>query len=236
MAMKLNRSTHDIEEWNTQWTLVQSTPATRIKIIQSQRPSSPPLPTGDVSNSDSNNHEVALDTARSQRLIEYALHETPKVGLFILFVMCIACHKTILTSLNIHEVLVLAFTRGTAFLDAKTRNGCFLCVSWDSYRLDRTRRQLRCQNESGKQLAAQCSNRCCCVLLLTHWSKGTCSCRDIVLRISQKVDSKRLGHGISSSCQKFVTASLATTERSSRCRSHRDLWCSLLCVIKRASP
>ena len=81
MAMKLNRSTHDIEEWNTHWSLVQSTPAGRMKNIQAQRPSSPSLPTEDDSNTDCNNHEVALDAARSQRLIEYALHETPKVSL-----------------------------------------------------------------------------------------------------------------------------------------------------------
>ena len=79
MAMKLNRSTRDIEEWNTHWSLVQSTPASRMKTMQTQRPSSPSLPTDDSSDTECNNHEVALDAARSQRLIEYALHETPKV-------------------------------------------------------------------------------------------------------------------------------------------------------------
>ena len=79
MAMKLNRSTHDIDEWNTHWSLVQSTPASRMKTIQTQRPSSPSVQTDDGSDAECNNHEVALDAARSQRLIEYALHETPKV-------------------------------------------------------------------------------------------------------------------------------------------------------------
>lgn len=86
MAMKLNRSTHDIEEWNTQWSLVQSTTASSTKrnTVPSPRPSSPqPM---DDDSTGGYNHEIALDAARSQKLIEYALHDTPKVGTFLFFI------------------------------------------------------------------------------------------------------------------------------------------------------
>jgi len=76
MASKLVRSTEEIEEWSRHWALVQSTPP----IQPSRRPSATRNESSTNSTScDPTNQEAELDAARSQRLIEYALHETPKV-------------------------------------------------------------------------------------------------------------------------------------------------------------
>jgi hypothetical protein len=70
MTTKLVKSTEEIEEWIRQWTLVQSTPTPKL---QQQKVLSPPQQQSDK------NQDNLLDAARSQRLIEYALHDTVKV-------------------------------------------------------------------------------------------------------------------------------------------------------------
>ena len=112
MASKLSRSTEEIEEWNRQWSLVQSTPPIRPP----RRPSSPPR-SESPTNNEKQNQEAALDAARSQRLIEYALHETPKVNeICFSYMNCnrveyYTAYSRILHTCSLRADFVLAFTR-----------------------------------------------------------------------------------------------------------------------------
>lgn len=63
MTTKIVRTIEEIEEWNNQWDMVQSTPG----------------------NARAPGDDNALDAAKSKRLIEYALRETPKVRIFFVF-------------------------------------------------------------------------------------------------------------------------------------------------------
>jgi hypothetical protein len=88
MTTKLVKSTEEIEEWIRQWILVQTTPTPKPLHLLKSEPipqSQHPHVTGSIhgpchidDNADSSNN--LLDAARSRRLIEYALHETAKVG------------------------------------------------------------------------------------------------------------------------------------------------------------
>lgn len=101
MTTKLVKSTEEIEEWIRQWILVQSTPTPKpvLTAMATQTNSTLPIATPQPlqkhhhsnttngtddtcyhnSNADTCN---SLDAARSRRLIEYALHETAKVGTY----------------------------------------------------------------------------------------------------------------------------------------------------------
>jgi hypothetical protein len=69
---KLSRSVEEIEAWSQQWDLVQCTPPSSSSRgnIQTRSVSS---------EADEGNEDVSLDSWRTRRLIEYTLHETPKV-------------------------------------------------------------------------------------------------------------------------------------------------------------
>lgn len=76
LAMKLQKTTEELEEWNRQWFMVQSTHETN-------RPTNHDT-TMNVNN-DNNKHSDyeeegnPNDTTKSRRLMEYALKATPKV-------------------------------------------------------------------------------------------------------------------------------------------------------------
>lgn len=73
MTNKIVKSTEEIEEWSRQWTLVQCIPTPKTpQQLNKKAPSPSPLT--------ETNQDTLLDAARSQRLIEYALHETTKVS------------------------------------------------------------------------------------------------------------------------------------------------------------
>jgi hypothetical protein len=85
MTTKLVKSTDEIEEWTRQWTLVQSTPAPHPVVNKIVPTSVPSQSTNQRTIIDSTkNEDCLLDAARSQRLIEYALHETSKVCYYCL--------------------------------------------------------------------------------------------------------------------------------------------------------
>jgi hypothetical protein len=109
MTTKLVKSTEEIEEWIQQWILVQSTPTPKPqnnKSIPIQQPqqhtpdhSDMTMPTTAIC--DNNN---LLDAARSRRLIEYALHETAKVGdvHILLFIFIVTSLKNPFLSICIY--------------------------------------------------------------------------------------------------------------------------------------
>jgi hypothetical protein len=93
---KLNRSIVEIEAWSQQWELVQCTP--------------PPLPSssqGDIQTSsvlaegDECNEDILIDSWRSRRLIEYTLHETPKVRITL------KCSELVFFCLTFHSYFFL---------------------------------------------------------------------------------------------------------------------------------
>lgn len=76
MTTKIVKSTEVIEDWNRQWTLIQCIPAPSLqpshrKTLQISTPQTDRC------------HDTQLNAARTQRLIEYALHETTKVRPFV---------------------------------------------------------------------------------------------------------------------------------------------------------
>lgn len=73
MSTKIVRSTEEIEQWNRTWNLVQRTPPPSLKTEETPPSSRPPDTT------EQQCHDISLEAARSQRLIEYSLHETHKV-------------------------------------------------------------------------------------------------------------------------------------------------------------
>jgi hypothetical protein len=82
MSTKIVKSTNEVEEWNKQWHLIQNTTFSSIPTTITMTTSSPA-----VELEEGECPDASLDAERSRRLIEYALHETPKVRPLFLDVM-----------------------------------------------------------------------------------------------------------------------------------------------------
>jgi len=111
MSAKIGKSKRSIDEWNDQWTMVQSTTSSHADLLDA----------------DSFANQVALHTKQSQKLVDYAAREQPKVGsvvwdqIFSLFV-------TVTYFLFLTIVLSASIPRRATFSHAETCNGCILCV------------------------------------------------------------------------------------------------------------
>jgi hypothetical protein len=83
MTNKIVKSTEALEEWSRQWTLIQCTPAPQPPVRQSHHATSlANHALSGLSGTRSANavaDDSLIDAAKSQRLIQYALHETTKV-------------------------------------------------------------------------------------------------------------------------------------------------------------
>jgi hypothetical protein len=113
MSTKLTRSTESLEAWCRQWALFMDH-KTRA------RPRSRSVCLDESDREQRMEETAAVDSARNQRLIEYALNETPKVR----YALRLDLHYT---HLHIYYAdNVLAISRRTAVLDDQTSYGCVL--------------------------------------------------------------------------------------------------------------
>jgi hypothetical protein len=143
MTNKIVKSTEALEEWSRQWTLIQCTPAPpplRPHNAASTLPNQALCGLPDSSSVDAEkcSADSLIDAAKSQRLIQYALHETTKVNRYlasrIRFVHTLIAHAR---HARCHcSDVILALPRRAAILDAQASHGCLLRVRRNRHGLD----------------------------------------------------------------------------------------------------
>lgn len=110
MTATIIKSTTDVKEWQQQWLLVQTTGSRGAGSV------------------------VSLD-AKSQKLIEYAMQQSPKVTTCGMK-GCILRGAYHLTLVLVHSflitVIIVAFRRRDSFLVAKESHGSLVCFRWYS--------------------------------------------------------------------------------------------------------